>query len=195
MIKANDYPDVQPITLLPDGKLVRFPSVAKAKMFLLEHNYWRIIPTEKFLKTATLGPTAREEFKNALVSVSGKGTKLTFKNLMAAAELFDPWALSEEAHESNGKARKLTSRVTKAGMKVKVVDLDPKWPKQLCTIVEEMGKTFNDDRWFVDEDVDRLLNKLVGKGLLKTKQPPLRIFKFYRKRMLEAGFLILRADQ
>ena len=70
MVYAADYPDAKPITLLPDGRLVRFPSVAKAKLFLLEHNYWRILPDAKFFKAATLGVTAKAEFINALVKVN-----------------------------------------------------------------------------------------------------------------------------
>lgn len=202
MVHTTDYPDCQPIVLMPTGRLCRFPSLPKAKVFFMEHDYWRLLPTKEYFEDAVEhNKRVREEFRAALTVLVGKERALTWEALEEAAKLFDPWKLSEEAHEQEGKKRKVTARVTKAGMKLSKECLeggsweDNKMPKQLVIIINELREAFKDGKWFMEEDVDKVLTRLVGSGGLKTKQPPMRVFKFYRKRLLDEGLLILRADQ
>ena len=202
MVHTTDYPGCRPIVLMPTGRLCRFPSLAKAKVFFMEHDYWRLLPTKEFFEDAVQhNKRVREEFRTALTNISGSECPLNWERLEEAAKLFDPWQLSEEAHQQEGKQRKLTSKVTKAGMKLSDACLrggdweDHKMPKQLKIIINELREAFKDGKWFIDEDVDKVLTRLVGRGGLATKQPPMRVFKFYRKRLLDEGLLVLRADR
>jgi hypothetical protein len=63
--------------------------------------------------------------------------------------------------------------------------------KQLNSL-QDILMRFKDKGPVSEEELDKCLFNAKRDGLLKTKQNPMLVFKFYRKKLLDGGFLLKR---
>lgn len=183
---CENYPEGYVLVLWPSGKVQRFPSLAKAKTMLMRQHFQYIVCNEKEAQHyAEFEPDVAELWKYP------DEEPPLWQYLTDISVERDPWAAAADIPDTN----RMSKRVTAAGYTINHAKCseDIKLPKQAKIIAKSFVEAFEDGSAVSDEDLEKHMRTLVLKGILNTKQEPMRIFTYYRKALIDKQCIKLRS--
>lgn len=189
--KCHHYVAAPVLVCYDNGKIQKYPSLAKAQMFLPKHLHWRICSTP--IELNKLMDLMDLEKAWGIAEMDELTDETRWQYCCEIAEEKNPWDARGDVPTTD----RLTKAKTAAGYTISHAACkefaDAKAPKQAKVIAASFLEHVEDGSVMEDVDIEKLLQTQAARGVLNTKQPVKRIFGYYRPALLDAKVITLRS--
>lgn len=188
---CDQYPEtIEPLVLWPSGLVQRFPSLAHAKAMLMRQHFQYLVMNIGEVRVY-ISEDVEHWYKRW--AFDERDDIPLWQYLIDISILRDPWMKAADVPETG--SQRFSKRQVAAGYTINheacKAFQDAKAPKQ-AKVLAKIFLDLNESDPIDDDFLEKHLMNAVAKGVLVTKQAPMRIFAYYRSALVDGNCITLR---